>query len=370
MKNQIKNKLTIALTAFALTATALGEVSIAPETFDVCTAPSVYLRSTPSTAKMFLGGLDDIHVEDPTEYSINLSWIKKKLNADDSTIFPEDKTEEFINNACSWAHKNPESVVNIWYDGFLTSAESVSRTQALINEQCIRFESPMAPIYLRNIHSLPIIHNHADVFDADNLPIYTRSDLARIMIGYEILLRNETDCYVYADMDMPPLSKEELLDEPTLHNLSHFGFVMESTQPLLLMESIDKVHDYNPEQAETTPLPFDFYYTWRTMENGFQIFTKRVPEFLQAIDFILLNKMIPMLRSQFKIYDEEIDTFVYDIITPAIFEKFLELKSWDSIRLKTQYFYPLKFVINEHHNIYSIRLHRWAYEHMNVEHSR
>ena len=60
----------------------------------------------------------------------------------------------------------------------------------------------------------------------DLFPVFFRLDLLRIIAAVEAITTNQTENFVYADLDMVPLSKDQLFDKHTVQHLQQYGTVM------------------------------------------------------------------------------------------------------------------------------------------------
>jgi hypothetical protein len=58
------------------------------------------------------------------------------------------------------------------------------------------------------------------------MPVYFRVDLLRVIAAYRSLIHNENEYFVYADLDVMPLSEREIFDKKTKQKLKDFGIVM------------------------------------------------------------------------------------------------------------------------------------------------
>ncbi len=170
------------------------------------------------------------------EYSVNLLWINKDINTDKNYVFPavDRNNIRIISSISNWAEKNPQAVLNFWFDSQAVTDAQIQSTAELFysfNKQFNRAEDKK--IKLKDIRTLPEIANNQEVFSSKT-PVYLRADLARLIASLGTLkeCRNqnedlEIDCYfVYADVDVTPVNKIELFDEKTLSLLKENGMVL------------------------------------------------------------------------------------------------------------------------------------------------
>ena len=161
-------------------------------------------------------------------YSVNLMWVNRDLNNEQRYIHPakdeETLRKNFLNHIFEWAKASQGGVVNLWFDSAMIPAEAIRSTQILIDDY-VRDNQGMAPIALRDVRTIPKVVEHSEIFGV-KVPVYFRVDLLRAIIAVHILTSGETNCFVYGDLDMKPLSQEQLFDDETRQNLKKYGIVM------------------------------------------------------------------------------------------------------------------------------------------------
>lgn len=206
------------------------------------------------------------------QHTINLFWINKELDLNQNYIFPckneVELTNTYLKNIIAWANKNPHNtVIQIWYDGSLIPQFAVDNTQSLINQTIS--DSPLtAPIILRNLRSLPLVQNNPHILDT-NLDVFFRADLLRLIVSLHDISVEGVSYSMYADLDMPPITYEEIYDQQTLKNLEYFGIVL--TEDLSVSN-------------------FGF-------ENNFHIISYHNPNILEAIQFVLIDLHVERARN-------------------------------------------------------------------------
>jgi hypothetical protein len=195
-------------------------------------------------------------------YSINLMWINRSLNKNQPYIHPAknepDLWENFLNHIFKWANVNPDCIVNVWFDSVLTATNATKNTWMLI-ENYVSSHYKMAPITLRDVRTIPKIIQNAEVF-SDKTPVYFRVDLLRLIIALHIINKHEASNFVYGDLDIEPISEEQLFDAETIQNLQKYGIVM----------------------AHSTHSRLGF-------ENGFQIISNNKHNLLEAIEWAIVT---------------------------------------------------------------------------------
>jgi hypothetical protein len=193
-------------------------------------------------------------------YSINLMWINRNLQTDQLYIHPSTDEasfkENFLDNALRWGAVNNKGKVNLWYDGALISPEAVQNTKKMIAAQSLKHWR-MAPIELKDVRELSDVQQHAEVFSA-KMPVYFRVDLLRVCAAIHTVSIPQPTYFVYADIDMQPLSRQELFDAATLQKLRQYGIVMAHS-------------------------------AFSRFENGFQIISNQNSHLLQALKIAILE---------------------------------------------------------------------------------
>lgn len=228
---------------------------------NVATKPSVYAGDTSlvpwwlgggrwyqayEKIKMYMGLLNTSLATDYPQYSINLIWINRKLQTSQTYIYPSEveNDKKYFNTIITWAKKNPDSTIHLWFDSRTTQPEAVKNTQAAFNEEVAKFGKNIAKIELNNIRDLSIVKKNPDIF-SENMPVYFRADLLRAVLAEEILRQNKTGCFVYTDFDVKPLTKAELFDKKTLENLKKYHFVMAKETNRLGFENSFQIFTYD-----------------------------------------------------------------------------------------------------------------------------
>jgi hypothetical protein len=161
-------------------------------------------------------------------YSINLMWINRNLEREQPFIHPSKNESSLIANflrpAATWAFLHKGAVVNVWYDSYFLTDGAILSTQRFIDKY--RNRDLMAPIILRDVRTIPKVVENATVF-SEKIPVFFRVDLLRVVAALHVLKNaKEPTCFVYADLDIKPLSLEKLFDAETLKNFQAYGFVM------------------------------------------------------------------------------------------------------------------------------------------------
>jgi len=163
-------------------------------------------------------------------YSVNVMWINTALDMQQQYLYPaQDKKtfiSEFLQHVFRWADVTTNGIVNLWYDSEMTPQKAVENTENILNAE-IENHPNSAPIFLQDVRKLPYVSNpeHQKAFDAE-IPVYFRVDLLRKIAAYTYILLKKVSSFVYADIDMEPLSQDEIFDAETEKKLDTYGTVL------------------------------------------------------------------------------------------------------------------------------------------------
>ncbi len=245
------------------------------------------------------------------DYSLNLMWINKSKNNQEylyPAISETDLMTKFVSPIIEWAKATKkEGKINLWYDGMFTNSSSVEKTKAIFERE-IKNQPDAATIEFRNIRDLPEVSQYPEVFSSAT-PIYFRVDLLRALAAYHTLVNKENQHFVYGDLDMKPLSKEELFDAKTQKKLEQFGIVM----------ARGGIGD-----------------TLQPFENGFQIIGRNKPNLLLALKVAIIEinikRALNILEGGAWDYRQPTDTqpleqSVYDSYK-SMFYYYYQLEGW------------------------------------------
>jgi hypothetical protein len=206
----------------------------------------------------------NVNLRPELQHAINLFWINKELDLNQNYIFPsQDETEltnTHLKTILDWATKNPyNTIIQVWYDGSLITQDAVDNTQKLINKS-ISDSSLVAPIIFRDVRSLPFVEQNPHIFES-KLDVYFRADLLRLIVSLHDILVEDISYSMYADLDMPPITYEEIYDEETLETLENFGII-------LTKDLSAGIHGF---------------------ENNFHIISHHNNNILEAIQFVVID---------------------------------------------------------------------------------
>lgn len=154
---------------------------------------------------------------------VNQSW------RDQDYLYPAnsetDLQTDFVVPVMEWVKATGKGDrVNFWYDGQLVPSSAIERTKRIFEREALKYPDAAA-VHFRDIRELPEVQRYPEVF-SEKIPVYFRVDLLRALAGYHTLISQENQYFVYGDIDMKPLSKDELFDGKTQRKLNKFGIVM------------------------------------------------------------------------------------------------------------------------------------------------
>lgn len=202
-------------------------------------------------------------------YTINLMWINRVFEPDQKYIHPSIDQHELevnlLNTAFKWATLNPNATVCIWYDSAFITPQAVQNTQEIINTY--KCACPSACVELKDVRDLPMVQAYPEIF-SDKLPVFFRADLLRLIASVHLLKEsNVCGCFIYADLDIKPISHAELFNSQTIKDLQEFGIIVDEEQ-------------YSP---------YGF-------ENSFHILSNQNALLMQAIEQMLIE--LSMIRAK------------------------------------------------------------------------
>ena len=160
--------------------------------------------------------------------SLHFMWVNKSLKQDQPYLLPaktENDLEEKLKEVFLWAFKLRGSMeINLWFDRNTTSDSSLERTREFLACQS-RVRPYLKVIKLKDIRNLILVKENPEVF-SENISLFFRVDLLRIIVLMEQVERDPHHIAVYADLDVLALSSSELFDVETKFYLNNFHLVM------------------------------------------------------------------------------------------------------------------------------------------------
>lgn len=165
-------------------------------------------------------------------YTVNFMWINRSLNTDQQFITPavdkHELQEKDLQGVLKWAEKTQYGLVTLWYDSAVTTQKAVEKTKQVIqNSESLwsRLLGKRAPIQMRDVRTLEYVKNNPEAF-SEELPVYFRADLLRVVATVERLEKERYPYFVYNDLDIEDtFNHKELFDPQTQEYLRKYGIV-------------------------------------------------------------------------------------------------------------------------------------------------
>lgn len=231
--------------------------------------------------------------------SVNLSWIYSNNSVEDY-IFPvpyvrQDQEINIFHRIMTWATYYPS--VNVWYDSRTVTHVAISNTRKKIDAD---YPELAGRIFLRDIEELPLVKAHKKAFEPP-MTSYFVADTTRLILTLDELAKKPLGSFViYADLSVPPMSADELLDDETIFNLNRYGIVL-------------------PQKPRGR------------VENNFHLLGNHKENLMKAVQKLLIelniNRALASLNfsQPFKLIGSSWNQVVYDSF-PAFFSLFYEME--------------------------------------------
>lgn len=249
------------------------------------------------------------------EYSINLMWVNRSLS-DSEFLFQRSDVEDYLAKIAGWAKLNPGSTLHVWYDSAMSDAQAPKNTFDKLSKN---YPEEASHIVFSDLRQFPEVKDDTAGVFLDKTPVYFRVDLYRVVAAYNVLKeateQNRRHYFVYADIDVTPMSKAELFDNATQMDMDTFGIVM----------ARGGLHNLR-------------------FENSFQMWTNKRPNLLKAAKAAIIDTNIAraenILRGNHWAYLRSGDTTPLEEIVyssyQSMFSYFYQLEGWGVAELNHQ----------------------------------
>ena len=100
---------------------------------------------------------------DDIKYSVNLLWINKEYDESQKYVLPirDRNGVNLLQSVSRWSkNTDPETAVNLWFDSYNCSPESIKNTQSLIDNNNVNKKGKAAKVYLRDIRELKYVKDN------------------------------------------------------------------------------------------------------------------------------------------------------------------------------------------------------------------
>lgn len=157
-----------------------------------------------------------------TDYSINLLWLHNKKLTEKGHLFGKDDIklkEVVITPVLNWRKMQPNAIINFWYDEKLVDKKAIENTKNIFKKLNI----DLSAINFRDINEIDSIKKEYSNIFKENTPVYFRVDFAKAVIGDYILRNDKLPYAINSDIDVVPITKEQLFDEKAIELLDRFG---------------------------------------------------------------------------------------------------------------------------------------------------
>lgn len=157
------------------------------------------------------------------DYSINLLWIHKQPIALGHFMGQDDKLlkDKVITPIFNWVRKQPDAIINFWYDSAMVSHEAIVKTISIIKDQN---NQDYDHINFRDIRDIDLVKQHERIYRQD-VAVFLRVDLAKALIADYLVKNSKEKFVVVTDNDVVSISQEHLFDHITLSALELKGHI-------------------------------------------------------------------------------------------------------------------------------------------------
>ena len=300
-----------------------------PSKMEGCHPKESIIGKAAENLKTDLNAVIDLYIKPDaavaaTDYTVNLMWIGKAKDTDQQYLSPGNEIANLIKHISAWSAASPGGNLNLWYDSAMTTPDAVAATQSLLSTH-VASHPDWAKVNFKDVRDLPEVKDNPQAF-TEEVPVYFRVDLLRAIAAYNTLKPGKRNYFLYSDLDVKPLSKEEIFDKKTLHKMNQYGVVMADGGN-------------------------------NGYENSFQMFSNHKPNLLKAIKEAIIN---PSLKTAEKYIAETLpiaqkSTFDQHVYTtyPAMFSYYYHLEGWGTAQIGSE---PLKSA-KDLENVHPIEVH-------------
>lgn len=184
------------------------------------------------------------------QYSLNTLWINsRKIVGDDRYLYDQGETplkrlenfnNKIVNPLIDWSKLNPNATTNLWYDADRICSSVIVNSESVI-QKALDENSCQKNIFLKDIRVLEIFKNEPLLFK--DKPLFWVIDYLKNCILLHAWENENLRYCVNMDLDVAPLSEQELFDSSTIQSLDKFGFVMAAAGAFLHYENSFQIFD-------------------------------------------------------------------------------------------------------------------------------
>lgn len=202
------------------------------------------------TAALF----NNLHIYEPLkepvssdQYSLNFMWINSTSLSESDPYFigknDSEFSEKFVFPILNWISFHQNTSVRIWYDSQMAPERVMQRSKETLIAHCDK--DLVRTFEFADIRNLTLVKSYPSVFDSST-EVYYRADLLRFIAAYETLQHEPKRYFVYADLDVKPLSASYLFDKRTSSLLETTGIIFAHSHLKMGWENsfiiVDKAH--------------------------------------------------------------------------------------------------------------------------------
>lgn len=161
-------------------------------------------------------------IKDPYE----LRRLEKDEQSSEEDVLKKwhDTKKSFTYRISQWADINPNAQINLWYDSALVTAKAQQKTFEMMRAIS---ESRRVNLQLKDIRRLPNIEGEIEHSLHPGTPLYYRVDILKALIADHMIGSPEegSKYCIVSDIDVEPMTPDQLFDQRTLGYLSSNGYV-------------------------------------------------------------------------------------------------------------------------------------------------
>lgn len=157
------------------------------------------------------------------DFSLNLFWVSLNPVEESHPISGADLNRfqlHILSPLKDWLEKQPESIINFWYDKDMVKEQSLILTQEKLAQNNI----DLRRVRFRNIRDIEVVKKHPLPFSAE-APLYTKVDITKAVIADHVLREDNIPYVVVSDSDVVAITREQLFDQRSLDGLNNTGYI-------------------------------------------------------------------------------------------------------------------------------------------------
>jgi len=163
---------------------------------------------------------------------------------------PQAVEDSFLFKVKKWMRAIPDGTFNLWYDSALVTEKARKNTFETIQKIS---NSTGVKLHLRDIHTLNISEKYEELRKTlhPKSPVFWRVDLLKELILHHQLKDPTFNVSAVVDVDITPLTQEELFDKSTMKNLREKGGAFITPNNESIENSFYMVNHHHPKIMES-----------------------------------------------------------------------------------------------------------------------